>query len=208
MKIVALCSGKLTTAFYRNKNGELKTTISEYNKIVVSSETNSRKIEITKFGLLGDERIERNTQESIRKSILMLPATSYDFWRSRHLNNSNLTSIKYGFLGENMVVEGLDENTIHLGDQMCIEDTILEVTEPRIPNHHFNIQMGYNSAVNDLILSGLCGWYLKVVRLGFIRAGSQIILLPGTSKITVLSQFKKLTNNKQLNLIQENPIFL
>lgn len=204
MKIIAICAGKLTTIFYRTKEGNLKTVVSEFNKNVISAESKPATIQISKFGLPGDEKISINSNESLNRSLYMIPVSHYDFWRSRLKQHNLQNDINFGSLGENLVIEGIDESSIKIGDEISIGDTLLQVTEPRIPNYQLNIKMGYNGAVKDLIQAGHCGWYLKVIETGQIKAGNPITVIPTTGHMSVLKKFREITNDKQLNLLSDS----
>ena len=83
-----------------------------------------------------------------------------------------------GGFGENFVVRHLNERNVCIGDVVAVGDElILEVSLPRQPcsklNQRFHLD---NFAINTWKLSRT-GWYYRVVKEGWVRAGDEIRLV-------------------------------
>ncbi len=83
-----------------------------------------------------------------------------------------------GGFGENFVVKHLNERNICIGDVVSVGDeVVLEVSLPRQPcsklNQRFHLD---NFAINTWKLSRT-GWYYRVVKEGWVRAGDEIRLV-------------------------------
>ena len=48
--------------------------------------------------------------------------------------------LPYGMFGENFTTEGLDEESVHIGDQFRIGEAVVEVTQPRMPCYKLGIR--------------------------------------------------------------------
>lgn len=90
-----------------------------------------------------------------------------------------------GVFGENLRVEGFDVNAVRIGDRWRIGDGVLvEVTKPRQPCQTFARWIeaqGIASAsgwVKRFFAAGRLWPYLRVLRIGEIRAGDSIFIEP------------------------------
>jgi MOSC domain-containing protein YiiM len=130
------------------------------------------------LGLQGDEQSDLSVHGGLNKAVYAWPAQHSAWWqvqRRRHGVDLFDEALAAGFVGENLVLRGvdglLDEATVYVGDELHFPDAVLRVTEPRQPCFKFNALMGYAQAGKDMVLSHRCGFYLAVVRPGALQAG-------------------------------------
>ena len=69
-----------------------------------------------------------------------------------------------GLFGENLTVEGLDEDDVLIGDRFRIGTALLEVSQPRIPCFKLGIRVGDPHFLRPFLQSGRTGFYLRVSR--------------------------------------------
>jgi MOSC domain-containing protein YiiM len=50
--------------------------------------------------------------------------------------------------------------------------------------------MRYKGAAKAMLQSGYCGWYMRVITLGKLIAGTTINLLPGKQEIAIADQVR------------------
>lgn len=201
MKIIAICTGAVAPLIYRTASGDIKTVASGIKKSAVSTLTNPTAIEVKKLGLQGDEQCNLSVHGGLDKAVYMMPAEHYTFWKERLLEHKLDPNIDWGMLGENLVVEGLNEQTVRMGDEFEIGEVRLRVTDPREPCHKFAIRMGYGQAPKQMIQQGNCGWYLSVLNPGLLRAGDALVHKPNPHGKTVLEHFRFLTRKGQMDLL-------
>jgi MOSC domain-containing protein YiiM len=79
--------------------------------------------------------------------------------------------LPYGVFGENFTTEGLDEKSVHIGDQFPVGEAVVEVTQPRLPCYKLGIRFGRPDMPKRFHKSGRCGFYLAVLREGEVGAG-------------------------------------
>jgi MOSC domain-containing protein YiiM len=82
-----------------------------------------------------------------------------------------------GAFGENLTVEGTDEETTCLGDQWRVGDVTFEVTKPRTPCMTLARRHRRPDMVKVVFENGRSGWYLRVLAEGWIEAGAQAVLV-------------------------------
>ena len=140
------------------------------------------------LGLAGDEQADLSVHGGLSKAVYALPSQHLPWWQARRqakaegLFDEPLTP---GLLGENLSLEGLDEQEVFIGDTWHFADLVLRVTEPRQPCGKFNAVMGYDQAGRDMVQSGRCGFYLAVDTPGTLSAGETFVVRPGQQAIRI-----------------------
>ncbi len=158
-------------------------------KEIVSSLDNPISIKVRTVGLDGDEQADFSVHGGLEKAIYAYPSEHYPFWNellAREAKRSN--PIGFGFVGENLSVEGFSEEAVWVGDNWLIGDVELEVVKLREPCFKFNARMGYKGASKAMIQSTRSGWYLKVHKGGTIKAGDTIIVQAGRREMSIQQQ--------------------
>lgn len=201
MKLIAICTGLVAPLVYRTASGAIKTEASGIKKQAVSTLETPLEVELKKLGLEGDEQCNLSVHGGLDKAVYMMPAEHYAFWKERRIEKNLDADLPWGFLGENLVVEGLNETDVRIGDEFEIGTVRLRVTDPREPCHKFAIRMGYGAAPKQMIQQGNCGWYLRVVQAGHLHAGMQMTHFVNPQGKTVLDSFRLKTRKGQMDLL-------
>lgn len=201
MELIAICTGVVSPLTYRTGRGELRTIASGINKTVQSDLSNNKRIEVRKLGLAGDEQCDLSLHGGLDKAVYMMPSEHYAFWNEQRMRHQLPGDLPWGFLGENLVLSGLLEHQVHLGDEFQLGEVVFRVTAPREPCHKFAIKMGYATAPKQMIQKGNCGWYLRVLETGHIHAGQTLTHLRNSQAQTVEAQFQFLTRKGQMSLL-------
>lgn len=120
-------------------------------------------------GLENDEQADLNNHGGEDKAVLILPSSAYTRFE---------VSKPYGFLGENLTVDGLDETEVCLGDRIQIGMLLLEVSQPRSPcwkldEHARPEGVAKGSFLNKYANSGHVGFYCRVLAAGSVKKGQQ-----------------------------------
>lgn len=115
----------------------------------------------------GDLRVHGGTY----KAIYGYPFEHYAYWQ-QELQRDDLN---YGQFGENLTVEGLLEEAVHIGDVFEIGTTVkLQITQPRIPCFKLAYKMGLPEFPKQFLESRRVGFYFRVLEEGEITAGDAI----------------------------------
>lgn len=203
MKVIAICAGQVAPMMYRTASGDLKTVASGIKKVAISSLDNPLPVSIQKLGVKTDEQSDLSVHGGLDKAVYMMPVEHYEFWKLRRAERNLSEDLPFGYLGENLVVEGLDEKSVRIGDEFQIGEVVLRVTDPREPCYKFAIKMGYGTAPKQMVQAGNCGWYTKVVKTGLMKAGDAISKVNdlGTKHLTVKEVFDRKTKKGQMDLL-------
>lgn len=130
-------------------------------------------IMLYKNGLEADEVADTKVHGGPEKALFAYPAQHYDYWQQE----LDTDEIDAGGMGENLVIEGVDEFTVFIGDTYRFGDAIIQVSQPRQPcwkpARRFNV---LDLAVR-IQNSGRTGWYYRVVQEGMVEADAELELL-------------------------------
>ena len=164
MQLVSVNIGQIKTHPWRNG------TPSALHKTAVNTP-----VFIDTLGLTGDEQADHKNHGGADKAVFILPAAHYQRFEIQQ---------PFGFLGENLTIEGLDETQVCLGDRFQIGDVLLEVTQPRSPcwklGEHASIQDNWSMAsfLHAYSKEGYVGFYCRVLATGTVQTGQAMTWKP------------------------------
>lgn len=123
-----------------------------------------------RLNLDGDGQGDPSVHGGVHKAVYIYMIEHYDYWK-RELGRADLT---YGQFGENLTVEGLLEETVHIGDVFRVGEALVEVSQPRVPCFKLGIKMGNPQIVKPFLESKRVGFYVRVLAEGEVGAGDGI----------------------------------
>ena len=123
-----------------------------------------------RLNLDGDGQGDSSVHGGIDKAVYVYPNEHYNYWK-HELGRDDLT---YGQFGENLTVEGLLEEAVHIGDVFRIGEALVEVSQPRVPCFKLGIKMGNPQIVKPFLFSKRVGFYVRVLEEGEVGAGDAI----------------------------------
>jgi MOSC domain-containing protein YiiM len=136
-------------------------------------------VAVSVLGLQGDEQGDSRVHGGQDKAVHCYPWSHYEAWL-RELTTPFAIGLLQGnaaAFGENFSVDpGLDESTVCLADRWVIGDATFEVVQGRQPCWKLNDRFGVADMALRVQQSGRCGWYIRVMNTGQVRAGDAIYL--------------------------------
>lgn len=127
-----------------------------------------------RFGCLeGDGQADLENHGGQFKTVYAYPYEHYAHWEGILKRGP----LPHGQLGENLTVEGMLEDQIHIGALYRVGTSLLQVTQPRKPCFKLGIRVGMTKVVAIFWNSGRTGIYLRVVEEGVLQAGDSIALI-------------------------------
>ena len=123
-----------------------------------------------RLNLDGDGQGDPTVHGGIHKAVYVYPIEHYHYWK-QELGRDDLT---YGKFGENLTVEGMLEDTVHIGDVFRIGEALVEVSQPRVPCFKLGIKMRDPQIVKPFLQSERVGFYVRVLEEGEVGAGDSI----------------------------------
>lgn len=161
MKLAAVCLGRPETLpGKRYKTGIYKTALQ--GSIMVDA-----------AGLVGDSVCNRKHHGGADQAILLEGSLTLAWWMAE-LDRD----LPPGSFGENLVVEGLDNREVCVGDRFWLDGVILEATAPRIPCATFAARMNDPKFAKRYTQAGRPGIYCRVISGGMVAAGEDVRLEP------------------------------
>ena len=130
-------------------------------------------VHVTKEGLVGDTQVDRKNHGGPDKAIYLYTVENYQHWATAR----GEAHYGHGHFGENLTVIGLEDDTVHIGDIFSAGETILQITQPRVPCFKLGLKFGDPDFVGEFLTSGRTGFYLRVIQEGQISSGDTIQLL-------------------------------
>jgi len=147
--------------------------VTAQGEVVLSGIAKPRVTNETVF--VGRENIEGDGQADLRvhggrdKAVYAYPSEHWMWWQKAH----GLVCSANTF-GENLTVEGADERDIRIGDRFRWGEALLEVSQPRAPCFKLGLHTREDIPAR-LTQSGRCGWYLRVVEVGFAAVNGALV---------------------------------
>lgn len=126
------------------------------------------------LGLDGDEVGDTRVHGGPEKAVYAYGAPAYPLWLADHPEHQD--KLVPGAFGENLLIEGLDEETVHIGDQYRIGTAVVEVCQPRQPCSTLARWFDDPKMVKAMVSNGRSGWYLRVIEDGRMQAGDAVTL--------------------------------
>jgi MOSC domain-containing protein YiiM len=129
------------------------------------------RVALRKLNLDGDRQADPSVHGGEYKAVYCYPLVHYEYWK-RELPGRGLP---LGIFGENFTLDGLLEESVHLGDQFSVGSAEVVVTQPRLPCYKLGIRFEADDMVKRFFVSGRTGFYLAVTREGEVGAGDEIV---------------------------------
>jgi MOSC domain-containing protein YiiM len=131
------------------------------------------RIALRTLNLDGDRQSDLSVHGGKDKAVYCYPIEHYEHWR-RELPDRKLP---WGVFGENFTVEGLTEESTHIGERFSIGSAEVVVTQPRLPCYKLGIRFESDDMPRRFLASGRSGFYLAVTREGEVGADDPITQL-------------------------------
>ena len=130
-------------------------------------------VALRKHNLDGDGQADLSVHGGPTKAVYAYPIQHYAYWRGELPG----VDLGWGHFGENFTVDGMDEDSIFIGDEFSVGTARVAVTEPRMPCFKLSVRFGRIDMPKRFLQSERTGFYFGVVEEGEVQAGDAIELL-------------------------------
>jgi MOSC domain-containing protein YiiM len=123
-------------------------------------------LELGPEGLAGDRVADTRNHGGVDKAVCVYAASRYASWAAllgRALPRSAF--------GENLLVDGVDEDDVHVGDVVALGSAVVTVSQPRVPCYKPAAFAGQPRLTLEMRSTGWTGWYLRVLEAGRVAEG-------------------------------------
>ncbi|SDN06079.1 MOSC domain-containing protein YiiM [Psychrobacillus sp. OK028] len=171
MKLMAISVGKPKTV--KNEIGE------ELRSGIFKSQVTEAYL--TKDGFENDGVADLKHHGGLDRAVCIYSVEHYRSWSKEFHMNFPVSAI-----GENLLVENMLEENIHIGDRFSIGEAIIEVTQGRIPCNTINKRTGLKPLMKRMIETGHTGYLCRVIKEGRITNTDRITrILEHPERVTV-----------------------
>lgn len=153
------------------------------------------RVALRQLNLDGDRQADLSVHGGRYKAVYCYPLAHYDYWK-KELPDRELTM---GIFGENFTVDGLLEESVHVGDQFSVGSAEVVVTQPRLPCYKLGIRFEIDDMVKRFFLSRRTGFYLAVIREGEVGAGDKMRVISREPNGVPVSEITRLYAEKRFN---------
>lgn len=126
-------------------------------------------IHVGELGLAGDAQADLTVHGGADKAVYAYPVSRYPDWAAAFPAIAG--EFVPGAMGENLVVRGIDETDVNIGDRIRVGGALLQIAQPRQPCFKLALALGEPRAARAMTRNGWCGWYYRVLEPGVIGAG-------------------------------------
>jgi MOSC domain-containing protein YiiM len=159
----------------------------------IHKQTVAGPVAVRAMGLQGDEQADLSLHGGLSKAVYAYPSEHLAFWQTVRAQ-AKLTlwdePLPPGTLGENLLLQGLTEDQLWVGDRLVLPNCVLAVSEPRFPCFKFNASMGFAQASKLMVQSGFCGSYMTVLQAGSVQADDPVTLQAGPREVNLRELFR------------------
>jgi MOSC domain-containing protein YiiM len=148
---------------------------------------------LRKLNLDGDRQADLTVHGGEYKAVYCYPLVHYEYWK-RELPGRELPM---GVFGENFTLDGLLEESVHLGDRFSVGSAEVVVTQPRLPCYKLGIRFEDDDMVKRFFVSARTGFYCAVTREGEVGAGDEIGVISGEPNGVPVSEITRLYAGKR-----------
>lgn len=158
----------------------------------------SDRVAVRRHNIEGDRQSDLTVHGGPNKAVYGYAEEHYSYWRAE------LPEVDFvpGMFGENLTTEGLNEETVSIGDRFRVGSAILQVTQPRMPCYKLGVRFGRPDMVKRFWLSSRPGFYFSIVEEGDLAAGDAIERIGGeTERISiadVVALYRREKTDRQL----------
>ncbi len=152
-------------------------------------------VQVLEEGLAPDEQADRSVHGGPEMALHLYPLDHHDWWRGEIGDHPALA--EPGGFGSNLAVAGLAEDMVHIGDRFRLGTALIEVSQPRQPCWKIEHRFGHKGMVANIVNTGRCGWYFRVIETGEVAAGDSLERVGiGASDWSVKRAFRALVAGK------------
>ncbi len=149
------------------------------------------RVEVSTIGFDGDEQADQFFHGGQLQAVHQMPLRAYALIAQAFPG----VALHEGMLGENLIVSGMHEATVCIGDVFGINGVQLRVTRPRRPCWKIDSQLNRSGVAKFLQEQGCVGWYYQVLHTGSIQRHDDCVLLQRPHAFATLTRLWEIYND-------------
>lgn len=141
----------------------------------------------------GDTIADRRVHGGAHKACYLFSTQHYPYWQALYPH----LEWNWGMFGENLSIDGMDENQWYIGDILKIGQATVQVSMPREPCYKLGIRFENQKILKEFIAFGYPGTYVRVLHPGHVQAGDPVEVLNKAGATLTVRQCFELYYDKQ-----------
>lgn len=158
-------------------------------RTAIAKEAVEGPVQIVELGPVGDAVADIRHHGGLHQAVMVYSRAHHPYWQA-----GLGLDISPGGLGENLSVEGLDDESVCVGDIFEVGSASLQVSQPRQPCNTLARYWRCPALLPAIWETARSGWYFRVLEEGEVTRGDVLKLLershPGWSSARVLRAFR------------------
>jgi len=146
------------------------------------------RVRLGKLNLDGDRQADLTVHGGKYKAVYCYPISHYEYWK-RELPGRQLPM---GIFGENFTIDGVMEDSVHVGDRFSVGSADVIVTQPRLPCYKLGVRLQSDDMVKRFLASGRTGFYFAVTQEGEVGAGDEVKVISREPNSVPVSEITRL----------------
>lgn len=153
------------------------------------------RVALRKLNLDGDRQADLSVHGGQDKAVYCYPLAHYYYWQKQLPERE----LPLGIFGENFTVNGMFEESVHVGDQFSVGSAEVVVTQPRLPCYKLGIRFAADDMVKRFFMSRRTGFYLAVTGEGEVGAGDDMRVISRDANGVPVSEITRLYAEKRFS---------
>ncbi|NMH60898.1 MOSC domain-containing protein [Alteromonas ponticola] len=139
---------------------------------------------VHKHGTLEDEQGNKKLHGGPEKVLHQYAMENYEVLKAHYPEGH----FPPGSIGENLLVEGMHDGNVCIGDRYLFGEVILQVNAPRSPCNKISHRYGIANLDRFVSQQQITGWYYRVEQEGKIHQHSSVSLLSRVDNATTIKE--------------------
>jgi MOSC domain-containing protein YiiM len=159
----------------RSVNVSLPKQVQHKNKTVstgIFKEPVEGRVAVNQFNLAGDQQVDLVNHGGEHKAVYGFASDHYAFWQEK----LGEPPFHFGQFGENLTIDGLDESALCIGDQLQVGESVLEISQPRVPCFKLGLAFDREDMPRLFVEHAATGIYFRVIKTGSVASGDKVSL--------------------------------
>lgn len=148
-----------------------------------------------KTNLVGDGQADLVNHGGLDKAVLCYSVGHYPDWRAELAR----PGLPHGAFGENFTIDGLDEETVCVGDTYRLGAAVVQVSQPRQPCWKLAWRWRIKELTALVERTGRTGWYIRVLEEGEVEPGQPLTLLDRPYAVWTIRRASQVMRWRQQN---------
>lgn len=189
----------------RSVNVSLPKQVQHKNKTLstgIFKQAVSGSVAVSQLNLKGDQQVDQVNHGGEHKAVYGFSADHYPFWQ----NKLQLQELPFGKFGENLTITGLDESRLCIGDRLQAGQTLLEITQPRVPCFKLGLAFERHDMPRLFVQHAATGIYFRVIETGSVAAGDSVSVVHADPARLSVQRLFRAYFDKSLPAEDKNPV--